>query len=366
MYARNHEIKSRKIPHWTTQPHVTNGESIGLDIGWRNEQQGLRTWAWADSRGDSGCMVLPAGDPVPAGSAGKKNREQGRLQRHKTIDIRSRLKKSDDIRAIRDTHFNDMKTTLFDGLQAFKAEMPTQLLEDVQYIKQWHDHERGKRLLQRWRSQRFPGDEVLFTFLTAWAARDQHLWQYEANNRAKAQRQRRERYRKEALRLKQYDYVFVENFDLRGAKDISAYNRGAACLSGFRSMIQTVAREIEKRDTTLIHNHCGFKNNKKKFADPTAMLLTCQNPVCTDPVFDRDLSAAKNVLGRGVTLMVNGTTPQTVVEKRLAKRLAKEAARQAKATGVQAQAQAQAQATVDDAGADSDASDISERDGAGT
>jgi hypothetical protein len=298
LYRRNENVKSRQLPHWTVAPRGTNGESIGMDAGWRRTNDGLRGYTWADTTGAQGHMMLKASGVTPGASAGARNRENGRMSRNKCQDIHARLKKCDDIRAIRDTYFNVLKKYI--AIWITSNDAPTWLIDEAKWITRWRAQAKGARLLRTWSQARFDGDEGIYAVLLAWNARDRHLWQYEEHTRAKAYRQRRELYRLEACRLRRYENVFVENFNLNNVISASPYNRSVVCLSLMRAMIKDMITEkVNAQNTTLIHNACGFKNKKTEFDNASAVFLKCQNKVCGE-TFDRDLSAARNILDRGL------------------------------------------------------------------
>lgn len=69
-------------------PHKPVGEgAVGIDLGWRNVEGGLRVAYWKDEDGNGEALVLP-------------NR------------LVSQFKKVDELKSIRDQHFNDAKNVL--------------------------------------------------------------------------------------------------------------------------------------------------------------------------------------------------------------------------------------------------------------
>lgn len=141
------------------QTDVAGSGEIGIDLGWRLLDHGLRVAAWAGSDGESGELVLPIQDV-------------GRWQ------------KAQDLRGIRDTRLDAVIARFGEWLSGNDA--PDWLTERTRTLRQWRSAARLASVVLAWRDQRFAGDESIYADLEAWRKKDKHLYEWEANQRRKA------------------------------------------------------------------------------------------------------------------------------------------------------------------------------------
>lgn len=258
--------------------------SIGIDIGWRRLPSGLRVCAWADNRGASGEVILPNG----------------------WLDERHKV---DDIRSIRDQHFNSARSALLAWLKG--ETVPAWMQEETATLASWRSTSRLARLTLRWRGERFDGDEAGYALAEAWRVKDRHLLEYEANLRDQLQRDRRERYRVFAAWVaRTYGTVRLEAFDLRDVAEVPEdadeclplpvrQYRTLAAVSVLRlALEQACAREgavvekVDSRNTTRECHACGAVERWDAAAELRHRCRAC------GAEWDQDENAARNLLAR--------------------------------------------------------------------
>jgi len=187
------------------------------------------------------------------------------------------------------------------------ADLPAWLTTESQYVGLWKSHARLAQLLDRWRSQRFNGDEAAFSALMVWREREAHLQQWETALRKRLDGQRKDIYRKFAARLaRRYQVVATEDTDYRALKlrkpaednaDDAAVKEhmrhGAPGL--MRQYLRgraAVELRIKSKDISRIHIDCGGINSEDR---RPSILIVC--PHCKVE-YDQDVNAARNVLAR--------------------------------------------------------------------
>lgn len=187
------------IPTSTTAtPGTPRAGVVAVDLGWRRTQDDtaptLRAGGWAADDGRSEDILL---DP----------------------SIPARLKKSEELRSIRDRHQGAIQAALLAWMDA--RTLPDEHQERWANLALWRSPGRFAGLALFWREHRFDGDADMYEALEAWRKKDKHLWQWEANARRKARLHRREQYRVFAARLaSQYGTLVVERLDLRAMAQI--------------------------------------------------------------------------------------------------------------------------------------------------
>lgn len=267
-----------------------SGPAVGIDIGWRKVEGGLRVAFWFDELGDKGELILPE-------------------------RLVWSLEKPAELQSVKDNHFNAAKTALAAWLGCQRV--PEWLVEETAGLDQWRNVGRLLRVLERWEENRFPGDEEMVAYLREWKKRDRHLRDWLCNLRDQAILWRREEYRKFAAALaKKYSVVFLEDFDLRQVQRKPAPESGTqgslpadrqrvlAAVSTLRSAIANACRRegvrvvfVEASFTTLSCNSCG---HTEKWDAAKWLVRIC--PKCK-AVWDQDENAAKIILRRGLSKM---------------------------------------------------------------
>jgi len=264
--------------------------AVGIDVGWRRVQGGLRVAYWKDESGEGGTLALPD-------------------------RLTSQFEKVNDLKSIRDQHFDDARAVL--GAWLADKSLPDWLKEDTATLAQWRGKMRLAKLVEKWRENRFSGDQEIFAYLDEWEKRDKHLWGWEANLRDRIGRHRREVYRIFAAEItRKYERVFLEDFDLRqvsrkkkaeaGTKGstLADHNRTIASVSTLRLAIENACRRegvtairVPSAHSTTECHACG---HVEKFDAAGHIFRTC--PKCKE-IWDQDENAAINILRRGLSQM---------------------------------------------------------------
>lgn len=325
--------------------------AVGIDVGWRLLDVGLRVAYWTGSDGRTGQLLLP--------------KEQ--LSRWQLVD---------DLRSIRATMFDAkptqkgsppggiravfrswlageapppwleerlawLDTRIADkqhprphrrqelhrlaGLAALQSEraayqklrqqwqrpeqLPEWLTERTETLGQWRAQACLAALVLHWREHRFSGDDAIFAALEAWRKRDKHLFQYEAHLRRKVLVWREHHYREFAAGLRRdYATAYIEDTDWsklnkkpaiaedRQSRGERQYMPTAAVGELLRfireAMTETVA--IDPVHSTHECWHCG---SLEEFDAATDLCHRCRHCHRT---WDQDENASRVLLQRGL------------------------------------------------------------------
>ena len=180
-------------PNFVATPAVGN-RACALDLGWRLKEEDTLRVAWlSDNQGHEEEICIPA-------------------------DIPRALKHADQLRATQDKNLDALKVELVPWLAKHRGILPEWLVKAAEAFAKWKSNMHVYRLVERWRTLRFPGDETIFPVLAAWRLRFRHLYPWETNERHAALGRRREFFRMTAQRLaRNYAQIAMEKFDLRKA-----------------------------------------------------------------------------------------------------------------------------------------------------
>jgi len=164
-----------------------------------------------------------------------------------------------------------------------------------------------------WGQHRLSGDEAVFQQLIAWRAKEEHLWTWEAHERVKALRARREYYRVFASNFAQkYGVIAIEDLSLlfatkhakpenasKGKNRSSRHNRTLAAPSEFIAAIRHAAEKhgvlLIKEDARGTSKNCHLCGHPDTWDGRTTVMHTCSHCGAT---WDRDYNAATNLLNR--------------------------------------------------------------------
>ena len=145
--------------------------AIAVEWEWVPAPDGsIRVARWADDRGGSGEVLLPA-----------------RL----AVGIR----KPDGHRAVRDRLANDARPKIQRDIREDKGPRPVWLAQDGATLHLWKSHARLHAMHRRWASECPSACPKARVALEEWVRRDRHLWDYEAGMRGQTLRARRDWYR---------------------------------------------------------------------------------------------------------------------------------------------------------------------------
>jgi len=255
--------------------------SVGIDLGWRITPNGLRVAYWRGNDGDQGGVLIPCKDL-------------------------SRWKKAEDVRSIRDQHFDVARDALAAWLRD-KA-VPDWLAEKTQHLRQWRSTARLAVVVLAWREQRFKGDAESYAVLEAWRKKDKHLFEWEANQRRKAVAWREHLYRNLAAELsRRYKNIVVEDADWKDIGRLPDAGESAGNQEANRNRVIASPgllrrfvkerfadyTEVKAAGTTRKCSGCG-KSMGRVEAGWTS--VTCPHCGRHD---DRDGNAAANILASG-------------------------------------------------------------------
>jgi len=274
-------------------PPPNRAKAVGLDVGWRKVDEGMRVATWHGSDGEHGYLVLPN-------------------------HIMSSLHKVHDLGSIRDMRRDAMAPLLILWLKNNRH--PKWLKEETSHIEKWKAQSRFRRLWRKWRDNRFKGDEEIFAMLNAWGLKDKHLLDWEANQRDKTKARRKEIYRVFAAELaEKYEWLGVENFNLTETNQKTAvedddtnpteliYSQKTGAVSILRSCLENAFRSragavvtVPAPDTTRECHACGTINIWDQ-----AKVLERRCSAC-GVVWDQDENAAKNILSQTMKLVASG------------------------------------------------------------
>jgi transposase len=262
--------------------------AIALDVGWRKVKDGVRTAYWVDNTGKEGQLILGS-------------------------DIVSQFAKIDDLKSIRDNHFNDAKKIL--GAWVNNKAIPDWLKEDTKFIPQWRSAAKLVVMQKKWDKNRFSGDQEIFAYLQEWVKRDEHLWSWEVNLRDQIIRRRREVYRVFAAKIaRDYKQIILEEFNLTKIKrkpnpeegtqgsTPPNYYRTIASVSVLRNSLENAVRsrgsEVEYVDASYSTLTCQFCGHAENWDASKWVVNSCNK--CGE-IWDQDQNAAKVLLERGLS-----------------------------------------------------------------
>lgn len=266
--------------------------AVGIDVGWRAVENGLRVVYWVDDLGNHGELVL------------------GHDILHGFIEV-------SDLQSIRDTYFNDAQAFLVAWLA--DNSVPDWLREATETLASWKSSRRLAALVRRWRDNRFDGDSAVFNEMNWWLSRENHLFNWQVNLRDQVLRRRREEYRKFAAWLaRTYSLIVFEDFDLRWVSRKPTAENGTqgslppdrqrfiAAVSELRQAVESTCRRegtdvirVEAAFTTISCHVCG---HTEKFDAAKHIWHTC--PAC-GALYDQDYNAAVNLLAKSRLLQEN-------------------------------------------------------------
>ena len=295
---------------------------VGVDLGWRRMKDGrIRVGYAATGNGYQRDLYLPgAHDGVVD--------EKSRAAKGKA-GLLGALINAEGIRRVQDEHIDEIKALL--QTVVFPPEfadtppqprcprcgavlLPGQRHDPgVRTLSRWRGAWRLHRLLRFWPNHRFDGDAASLAALSAWAKKDRHLNDYEANSRDQALGHRKDLFRRWALELaKLKATIVIEKFDLRKmavakaepgelqmVADAAQHIRQLAGVSVFRNILkQTAMREgiplieVEAKGTTVTCHNCGVV---VQFDKARVVVVKC--PGCGQE-WDQDFNAAMNLAKR--------------------------------------------------------------------
>lgn len=266
---------------WAKSDTAQDG-AVGIDVGWRVLEHGLRVASWVGTDGDAGELILP------------------------TADV-ARWQKCRDLQSIRDTRFDAARDWLAAWL-AEHADVPAWLLERCETLRQWRSQARLAAVVVAWRDLRFDGDVTIFAEMEAWRKRDKHLWTWQEAQRAKAIRWREDVYRNFAAQLsRRYETAYIEDTNWRKmgelpdaedteAKTPAAYYRTVASPGRLLEIVRERFSDHAKMPAENTTQRCHVCGGLVGFDAARHLEATCQH---CGAEWDQDVNAAHNLLSSG-------------------------------------------------------------------
>lgn len=258
---------------------VAGGKGIvGLDVGWREVEGGLRVAYYTGNDGDASQFLLPD-------------------------RVRPDLDKCSELQSLRDERFN----AIVAEIKAVRDTLPEWLQEATQYIHSWKNPARLAKLAIRWRDSRYAGDEFLYARVEGWRAQDKHLLEWQSNQRLQAIDHRLDEYRKLAKRLsRKYKHIVIEDIDLKElatATPQDEYNVKKERLNRLRASVRSLHGALKDSGMEVIVVDREFPSSKRCHSCGQLNEID-SGPVHTcggcGQTWDRDFNAAMNLMDFGI------------------------------------------------------------------
>jgi Putative transposase DNA-binding domain len=257
---------------------------VAIDLGWRAIGKELRVARWSDDRGGQGELRLTAWDI-------------------------GGLRKPDQLRSIRDRHFDCAMYVLAEMKK--RIALPDWFRSATESSHAWHAQSRLCSLVRRWAAERFEGDVGWYEAFEAWRRKDDHLWRWETSQRTSALRFRREHYRIFAAKLgRAYKTLVLEAFDLRmltrrapidadPENEVARGNRQTVAVSELRHCLLNVfsrpGKEIARKEAANTTKQCHACGSIEEWDQAKDIQHTCS---ACGVVWDQDYNASLNLLKR--------------------------------------------------------------------
>lgn len=275
-------------------PHTTLATTspVAIDVGWRLRPQGVRVAAIHHDGKDEELVL------------------ESQIRDGKDYGIVSGFEHADGLRALIDVKHNEIRSRL----QLYFAETtpPEWLLEATKTMALWHSTRHLARIVDRWASDRYDGDEPAFEAASAWSTTNTHLIDYATSARRRARNRRDDCYRKWAAQIcAMRRPIVVEDIDLHeiAELDVDGDNLPQA-VRRLRHrvapgmLIQFIATAARHRGIPLLRvpaqntsRTCPSCGGNLKVTDPTDLFRTCDG---CGQIWDQDYAAARNLAAAGI------------------------------------------------------------------
>ncbi len=265
---------------------TTSINAVGVDLGWRLTQKGLRVAYWAGDDGECGELLLPPRD----------------LNEFKRIG---------SLQGVIITAHEQARTRLASFLA--RKSLPHEIRKLIGEAVRSPSPRALVNLLEKWTAHRFAGDRYAFSKLRDWHKQHIHLWTWRANLRDQLLRRRRELYRRFAANLsEQYGKVFVNDIQLRSLVEkpdipvlapIQRQRRFIAAISVLDRILHNACQKrgailerVKCKGATISCHLCGATDD---WNPRTTLMHTCSK---CGRSWDQDYNAAMHVLKHGTSL----------------------------------------------------------------
>lgn len=262
------------------KPNRATEGRVGVDVGYRMVDGDLRVATFFGSDEKMQRLVLP-----------------GRMV--------SGWRKVDDLQAIRDKNFNEIKELMATWRDEQCDKLPEWLRERWQYLRQWRSPAKLTSVVLKWREERFEGDVWAYKACEAWRKQDKHLYLWQEHQRQKLIRRRLDIYRNFVARLReQYKTAVVEDINWREMlsltpvdqeDDTPATARYYAKCAAVGTLIRVIEEnmDVERKDPQNTTQRCWNCGTLANFDARTELSHHCT--IC-DRDWDQDENAARNLV----------------------------------------------------------------------
>jgi hypothetical protein len=282
-------------------PTRTQGHLIGIDVGWRSVEGGIRTATLVSSAGrfptipaELGEVLRPLSDAAVEVVVPDSWRD---VWMHTT-----------SVRSIRDQSLDALRRKVVDALNEGEV---AGIETSAVHVERWRSPRRFAMLAWAW-----PQDHPLKDTLMAWRRQDKHLWEIEAHERDQIVARRRDAWRKVAAWMLADNVlaVAIEDISIAELAQVPAVEDGddqqavlaraqhqvaapAELLSTIRMSAGqrgVVMHKVDPAGTSRVHSVCGTElQDASAFAH--SVVVWC--PIC-EIGFDQDVNAARNMITR--------------------------------------------------------------------
>lgn len=264
---------------WDQQDRRIDGGMVAIDVGWRVLPTGdLRTAYWVGDDGAEGQVVIPA----------------ERLARGRKVM---------DLQSIRDKNFDAIRKTLGEWLKI--NIVPEWAKERFVALHAWKAQAKLAAAVIAWRTQRFPGDDIL-DVLESWRKQDKHLYDWQEHQRKGEQDWRKNLYRNVAAQLsRQYSTAIIEDTDWRdfqtdaaverddGRFELEDFHRRTAGVHVLNLALRHRMVECVEASAALTTQRCHRCQSVEPFDAAHELVHTC---AACGATWDQDKNACMNLL----------------------------------------------------------------------
>lgn len=260
---------------WAKDDLAKDGK-VGIDVGWRLREEGLRVACYAGSDGKEQELLLP-------------------------VEELGRWKRAEELQSTRDKAFDGVRDTLAAWLESHDA--PDWLVERTRFLRRWRSQAKLASVVLRWRQERFSGDSHIYPLVERWRVRDKHLYEWQANQRRKAVAWRDDKFRNWVAELsREYKEARIE--DTNWAKmaklpeveeEADTQSRHYRRIGSPGRLLQLVKERFAKTTPVPAQYSTRKCHDCGKLADfdaRTQVMVTCQH---CHKRWDQDFNAARNL-----------------------------------------------------------------------
>lgn len=271
------------------KPTASTGE-VGIHLGWRLVEKGLRVACWSGSDGREGELVIPESRAALALYGLTRICKKG-----KPISRLGYYTKPSDLASMRDVRLDEVKPVLL--AHAATLTLPDDVAETISHLHAIKSKSRVLAIVNA-----LPGE--LPPFLVEWRRKEIHLERYESGQRAKFERWRKDFYRCFwAAMREQYSVAYMPKITWTREKpgpekdSEGGMVEWRACASpGLLSMLgRPYATFVEAKD---ISRECHVCGGTCDVGEPLSH--TCEH---CGSMWDQDMNAARNANARGKVMV---------------------------------------------------------------